>query len=267
MNINITGRHINISDRLKDYSEKKIKKLEKYFHQLMDAHLIMYVEKLDHGAEIIINGDGIQFHGREKAADLYSSIDLLIEKMEKQIVKFKEKHSSHKASSPNDGVPFELETSMGMRINLVQVSNKPIDKIEAYLQMKVDKKDFILFKKGIPKVESDFDYSNKNYAVIYRGAQGIKMIKIPYENMKEHKFDFDNFVEYDLNVLNESPANPNIEFKKCNQCTVKKLTIDEAVSDIESSRDAFLAFFNTESQYFNIIYKNGKDYNIMVPAF
>ncbi len=267
MNINITGRHINISNRLKEYSEKKIKKLEKYFHQLIDAHLIMYVEKLEHGAEIIINGDGIQFHGRENAADFFSSIDLLFEKMEKQIVKFKEKHSSHKNLPYDAAIPLEFETDLGKVINLYQVSNKPIDKIEAYLQMNLDKKDFILFKKGINKLESDFDYSNKSYAVMFKGNKGTKLVKILFENMKEHKIDFDNFVEYDLQVLDDSRTNPNIEFRKCPDCSIRKFTLEEAISNIEESKDPFMTFFNTESQFFNIIYKSGRDFNVLVPAF
>ncbi|HOW81332.1 MAG TPA: ribosome-associated translation inhibitor RaiA [Spirochaetota bacterium] len=105
MNITITGRHMHVSDRLREYAEKKLQKLETYFDQLIDAHIIMYVEKLEHGAEVVINGDGIQFHGREKASTLYSAIDLLFEKMEKQIMKYKEKHSQHKGPARGED-PF-----------------------------------------------------------------------------------------------------------------------------------------------------------------
>ena len=66
MNITVTGRHLNVSDNLRDYAEKKIKKLERYFNQLIDAHVILAVEKLDHISEVVMNGDGVQFHGRKR---------------------------------------------------------------------------------------------------------------------------------------------------------------------------------------------------------
>ena len=267
MNINITGRHVSISDRLRKYAEKKIKKLEKYFHQLVDAHVIMYIEKLDHGSEVLINGDGIQFHGREKASNFYSSIDLLFEKMEKQIVKYKEKHSSHKITPQEELIPFEYRNNTGKKIFLNQVSNKPIDKIEAYLQMKINESDFILFKKGITMVDSDIDLSNKSYAIIYQSKTGLKLVKIPFDKIKEHKYDYDTFVEYDLNIIDDSLSKPNIEFKKNPECSIKKMTLNEALDEFESSNDPFLAFFNMESQYFNVIYRNGKEFEVMVPAF
>ncbi len=267
MNINITGRHINVSDRLNEYANKKIRKLGNYFHQLIDAHVILYVEKLDHGAEVIINGDGVQFHGREKAADLFSAIDLLFEKMEKQITRYKEKHSSHKVTPQEELIPFDYKDNSGKKIRLNQVSNKPIDKIEAYLQMKIENNDFILFKKGITKVDSDLDLSNKSYAVMYNCKNGLKMVKIHFENINEHKFDYDTFIEYDLKVIEDSMTNPNIEFRKNPECSIRKLTLNEALKEIESSDDSFMPFFNVESQYFNVIYKSKDGYEVMVPAF
>jgi putative sigma-54 modulation protein len=267
MKINITGRHLSISDRLKEYAETKIQKLEKYFNQLIDAHVILYSEKLDKGSEVIINGDGIQFHGRETASSLYSAIDLLFEKMEKQIIKYKEKHSSHKVTPQSDLIPFDYRSDEGFQIRMNQVSNKPIDKIEAFLQMKIDNSDYILFKKGIPQVDSNIDYLNKSYAVIYKSDDNFKLVKIHFDNMKESEHRFDSFIEYDMNIIDDSVSAPNIEFKKNPECGVKKLTLNEAIDEIGNTENTFMTFFNIESHYFNIIYKNGKDYEVMVPAF
>ncbi len=267
MNINITGRHLSISERLKEYAETKIQKLEKYFNQLIDAHVILYAEKLDKGSEVIVNGDGIQFHGRETSDSLYAAIDLLFEKMEKQIIKYKEKHSSHKVLPQSELIPFDYQSEEGIRIRMNQVSNKPIDKIEAFLQMKFENSDFILFKKGIPIVDSSIDYSNKSYAAIFKSDDKFKLVKIPFDTLKEGEHRYDNFIEYDMNIIDDSVANPNIEFKKNPDCCVKKLTLHEAINEIKSTDNMFMTFFNTESHYFNIIYKNGKDYELMVPAF
>src|SRR5271157_5497020 len=168
MNITVTGRHVNVSDSLREYAEKKIKKLDHYFNQLIDAHVILASEKVDHISEVVVNGDGVQFHGREKAADFYSAIDLLFEKMERQIHRYKEKHQTHKGPEKDEVAHFDISSAEGKQIVLRQVNNKPIDNVEALLQMRVDKKEFILFKKGASKIEPDLASVNKNYAVIYR---------------------------------------------------------------------------------------------------
>src|SRR3990172_4250040 len=177
MNITVTGRHLTVSENLHDYAEKKIKKLERHFNQLIDAHVILAVEKLDHISEVVMNGDGVQFHGREKAADLYSAIDLLFEKMEKQIRRYKEKHQMHKGPEKGEMASIDFTSTEGKEIILRQVSNKPVDNIEAFLQMRIDNKDFILFKKGVGKIDADLSNGNKNYAVIYREPNGMKMIE------------------------------------------------------------------------------------------
>lgn len=265
MNITVTGRHLSISDSLRDYAEKKIKKLERHFNQLIDAHVILAVEKLDHISEVVLNGDGIQFHGKEKAADLFSAIDLLFEKMEKQVRRYKEKHQMHKGPEKGEGASIDFTSNGGKEVVLRQVSNKPVDNIEALLQMKVDKKDYILFKKGDSKIEADAALANKNYAVIYRGTSGLKMIEVPSEKADEAHAD--RFVAYTLDIFDDSPANPKVEFKKLGSCDMMKLTLHEAIMEIEKSRQQFLPFFNVESEFINIISKNGNKYEVMVPAF
>jgi putative sigma-54 modulation protein len=266
MNITVTGRHLNISDSLRDYAEKKIKKLDRHFNQLMDAHVILAVEKLDHISEVVLNGDGVQFHGKEKAADLFSAIDLLFEKMEKQVRRYKEKHQMHKGPDKGEGASIDFTSTGGKEIVLRQVSNKPVDNIEALLQMRVDKKDYILFKKGDSKIEADVASVHKNYAVIYRGANGLKMIEVTVEK-PEGDAHAGHFIAYTLDIFDDSPANPRVEFKKLSSCDMMMLTLHEAIVEIEKSRQQFLPFFNVESEFINIISKNGNKYEVMVPAF
>lgn len=267
MKIKITGRHIDVSERLREYAEKRISKLEKYFQQLIDIHLILYVEKLDHAAELVINGDSVQFHAREKAADLYSAIDLLIDKLDSQISRYKEKIQSRKGHGAELEISYDIKSEIGEEAFLTQVSNKPINDIEAFLQMRVDNKDFILFKKGVGSVESDVDYANKNYAVIYKSGGSFKMVEIPFENHKGNEFNADTFVEYDLDVKDESASHPKIDFKKGSECKIDKLTLDEAFESFEKSKEIYMPFFNIETRYFNILSRTGKKLEVLVPAF
>jgi putative sigma-54 modulation protein len=265
MKIKITGRHINVSEKLKEYAEKRIFRIEKYFHQLIDIQLIFYVEKLDHVAELLINGDSVQFHGREKAADLFSAIDLLIDKMEKQIVRFKEKIQSKKVVDAQLDMSYDFKSDIGIDALLIQVSNKPISNIEAFLQMKVNKKDFILFKKDTLNMENDFYYTNKNYAVIYKSGEIFKLVEIEFENKKES--DSHAFIEYILDIKDESVTNPKIDFKKSSSCEIEKFTLDEAFNSFEKSGQEYMPFFNTDTGYFNILSGNGKRLEVFVPVF
>lgn len=154
-----------------------------------------------------------------------------------------------------------------MEVRLNQVSNKPIDRIEAYLQMKTEENDFILFKQGIKDMKSSVDYSNKCYAALFKTDDRVRMVEIPFDKIVEHKFEHDTFVEYDLEVVSDSLANPKIKFKKTDKNSVRQMTLQEALKELETNNDNFMAFFNSESQYFNVIYRNGKECEVMVPAF
>ena len=96
MSITITGRHLTVTQDLQEYVEKKFSKFEKYFHKTFDANVVFSLEKVDRIVEANVTCDGATFHGKEKAETFFSAIDLLADKLDKQIVKNKEKHSEHK---------------------------------------------------------------------------------------------------------------------------------------------------------------------------
>ena len=267
MKIQITGRHIDVSDALRDYAEKKLSRLEKYFQQLIDTHLILYVEKLDNTAELVMNGDSVQFHAREKAADLYSAIDLLADKMEVQVTRYKEKIQTRKGHGVGDEISFDIISDRGKEALLSQVSNKPFDKIEAFLQMKLNKQNYILFKRGVAEVDGGVDFANKNYAVIYKADSGYKMVEVPFEIFTKHDAVYDRFNEYDLEIIDDSPSNPRINFNKSEAGKVVQLTLDEAFENLESSGSEYMPFFNTDTRYFNVLSRSGEKYEVLVPAF
>ncbi len=268
MKIIITGRHMEISPSLKDYAEKKLQKFEKYFHQLMDIHVVMSVEKLDHMIDLLINGDGIQFYAVEKSGDMYSSIDLIADKMEKQIVRFKEKQSGHKVVPLRMIDTVEMGEREGFELSFEQVSNKPKTEIEAYLEMKLVGSDFLLFKKGSPVVENGFDYANRNYAVLFRSKKGLKIVEIPLEMIQSGVYEPQKFLERDMVVVQDSNTDPKVKFKKSSKCReIDNYNLSQALKKIIENQAEFLPFFNTDTRYLNIMFRNGKQYGVMVPAF
>ena len=96
MQIIITGHHIEVTDSLKAYVETKFKKLERHFDRVTDVHVILTVEKLVQKAEATLQLSGAKIFAEDHQEDMYASIDGLIDKLDRQIVKHKEKISSHR---------------------------------------------------------------------------------------------------------------------------------------------------------------------------
>ena len=96
MKINVTGRHIHITEALQLHIENKFKKIEKHFANIIDIHVILTVEKIRMKAEatLKINKDNI-FANSEKE-DMYMAIDELVDKLDRQLKKQKEKKISYR---------------------------------------------------------------------------------------------------------------------------------------------------------------------------
>lgn len=266
MNVNITGRGVNVSEKFRDYASKKILKLEKYFHQIIDIKVILFTEKLDHAVEIVVFADGVQFYGIEKAAEFYSAVDLLIDKLEGQVRKYKEKQDDYKNISLAELPIVNINDNDSTQIQIEEASGKPIDEIEAFLEMKVANSDFILFKKGIRDIETSVDYSNKCYAVLFKDEDKYRMVEIPFDKIKSNDYNEKNFVEYNLKVVDDSPSNPVIECKETKGNSITSMKVTDAVIKLVESNKPFLPFFNTETNFFNVLYSNGKQIQIIIPA-
>ena len=91
--ISVTFRHLEPTAALKHYAEEKIHKIGKYFSYSLDAHIILAVDsKQRQLAEIELHTHGTMIHGKEQHEDLYAAIDLVIDKIERQVRKQKDKY-------------------------------------------------------------------------------------------------------------------------------------------------------------------------------
>lgn len=95
MNLNITGHQIDVTDGLRQHVNAKFDKLERHFDHLIDVHVILKVENLDHIAEASINTRGRTLFADARAADMYAAIDALTDKLDRQVLKHKEKLTDH----------------------------------------------------------------------------------------------------------------------------------------------------------------------------
>jgi putative sigma-54 modulation protein len=97
MQVTVAGHHVDVSDSLREYVESKLTRLERHFEHLTDVHCILTVEKLRHRAEATVNLTGSTVHAFAEEENMYAAIDALVDKLDRQVVKYKEKQQSHHA--------------------------------------------------------------------------------------------------------------------------------------------------------------------------
>ncbi len=97
MQIQLTGHHVEITDALRDYVETKIEKVHRHFDQVIDIHCILTVEKLRHKAEATVMVSGDKLYADAVEENMYAAIDGLVDKLDRQVKKHKEKLTDHHA--------------------------------------------------------------------------------------------------------------------------------------------------------------------------
>lgn len=165
MQINFRGKNIQLTDSLKSYAEDKVSKLSKFNNQLMSADISFIVEKNrnieeTHKVEITLRANGTIIRGEESTISMYSSIDVAVDKLERQLRKYKNKLykslSREKRKEfvnagfmedESDPALFEMEeeTLEPRIVRSKRFSMKPMDPEEAALQMELLGHDFHVF--------------------------------------------------------------------------------------------------------------------------
>ena len=103
MNLNISGHHLDLTTPLREYVTTKLKRIERHFDHLINADVILSVEKLRHKAEATIHTRGANLHAEAIDEDMYAAIDLLADKLDSQTRKHKEKARDHHAKDVHKG--------------------------------------------------------------------------------------------------------------------------------------------------------------------
>lgn len=96
MNLNISGHHLEVTPAIREYVSSKIERTTRHFDSVIDVAVRLSVDKLEHKAEATIVVVGNHLHVESIEADMYAAIDSLVDKLDRQIIKYKEKHSGHR---------------------------------------------------------------------------------------------------------------------------------------------------------------------------
>jgi putative sigma-54 modulation protein len=94
MNLNVSGHHLEVTPAILSYVRAKMERVTRHFDHVIDAHVILTVEKLRQKAECTLHVRGKDLHCESEEADLYAAIDLLADKLDRQVLRYKEKRST-----------------------------------------------------------------------------------------------------------------------------------------------------------------------------
>ena len=107
MNMNLTGNHLEITSAIRDYVVGKLDRVTRHFDHVIDVSVVMSVDKLQHKVEANLHTRGKDIHVEAIEADMYAAIDALADKLDRQVVKHKEKRSTNR----HDGATIKREVA------------------------------------------------------------------------------------------------------------------------------------------------------------
>lgn len=93
MNLNVSGHHIEVTPALRSYVQTKLDRITRHFDHVIDAHVILSVDKLKQKAEVTLHVRGKDLHCASEEDDLYAAIDLMTDKLDRQVLKHKGKQN------------------------------------------------------------------------------------------------------------------------------------------------------------------------------
>lgn len=178
MRFDIRGKNIELTDALKEYATKRLSKLGKYIDDMKEVQVAFSVEGEGHKVEVTIPLNGVILRGEEVSDDMYSSIDLVEEKLEKQIEKYKTKlYKNNRGVGLKKALTDQIKAGHGdgetEKFKIVRTKEfalKPMDEEEAIMQMNLLGHSFFVF----------FNSRDEEVNVVYKRKDGDYGLIEPY---------------------------------------------------------------------------------------
>jgi putative sigma-54 modulation protein len=151
MQTSVTFKNLDPSENLKSYVTEKLDRFDRLLDNPAEANVVLSVEKFRHIAEINIIGDRLNINGREEINDMYSAIDMVLDKLEKQIKKNKQKIREYRTGSKNRNKRVSelevepVEEDIEKQVRIKNIDYKPMDVEEAVMQMELVNDNFLVF--------------------------------------------------------------------------------------------------------------------------
>jgi putative sigma-54 modulation protein len=151
MQTSVTFKNLDPSEHLKSYVTEKLNRFDKLLDNPAEAGVVLIVEKHRHIAEVNITGDRININGKDETGDMYSAIDMVLDKLEKQLKRSKQKIRERRASAKGqtrtirEEGPRMTDEEAAPQIKVESLDYKPMDIEEAVLQMDLTDQGFLVF--------------------------------------------------------------------------------------------------------------------------
>lgn len=170
MNIQVRGRNVEVTDALKDYVAKRVSKVEKYLDNIREAQVTLAVERGFHRVEVTIPVNGMILRGEESTPDMYASVDMVVEKLEKQVQKYKgrliRRLGKVVEETPAPGERF-ADYDYPQIVRTKRFAIKPMAVDEAVLQMNLLGHSFFVFSNSeTEQVNVLYKRKDGNYGLI-----------------------------------------------------------------------------------------------------
>jgi len=171
LEIDIHGKNLEVTEALRRYAEKKVAKISKFFEQEpLEVQVTMAVERETHIVDITVSVNGLLLRGEEKTADMYSSIDGAVNKIERQVHKYKTKINRRLREDNRVVLPSRDETEEAPEPVIVRTKRfavKPMSVTEAVMQMDLLGHDFfVFFNADTEEVNVVYKRRGGNYGLI-----------------------------------------------------------------------------------------------------
>ena len=174
MKVDITFRNMFATDALRNHVQDKLEKVvDKYLDKVSEAHVTLSLERYLHHADINLHAGHFHLRGKEKCEDMYASIDLAVDKIERQLKKYKDRLKSHRPAHVHASEPVRVRYEIleangieGVQPEVVRTNEflaKPMNVEEALMQMDLMNNDFLVFTR--PETPNDV-------SVVYRRKDG-----------------------------------------------------------------------------------------------
>jgi putative sigma-54 modulation protein len=148
MQVLVTFRHMEATPALRQYAEQKVARCYKLMHRPVEAHVVLSVNKRRHIAEIILSGEHLHVNATEETGDLYSAIDLAMDKIERQLRRLitKRKTRKHELPAPPAAAKGPARRARTPRVTAVRVAVEPMTVAEAVRRLSRNSDEFLLFQ-------------------------------------------------------------------------------------------------------------------------
>lgn len=174
MQVSVTFRQMEATPALKNHAADRVQRIAKFISKPTDAHVVLSLEKYMHKADITLNTNGLLIRGAEKSDDMYASIDRAIEKIERQLKRYREKLKHHK--------PRASDGEYRVRLNVIEgASVEPDDDAldqAARAPLVIKSEEFVTAPMTVDEAVMQMDLLDNNF-LVYQNAES-KQVNVIY---------------------------------------------------------------------------------------